>query len=165
MTAQIPDTFYYNGERYELVALDGEKFITPQDYGMNPLELNTGCYRGFYSTYEINNEGLFLKQMTLGKVDEGWKPIQGIMPTPDKYDNFSYKDLNLLTPLNGRIRLGQGFIEDLIVYHGFQEAIAYPTLLELTFVEGKLVANQDLSLENAQKRRAFTQGFETEDIF
>jgi hypothetical protein len=48
---------------------------------MNPIELNTGCYRGVYSTYEINNEELFLKEMTIGKVDGGWKPIQGIMPT------------------------------------------------------------------------------------
>ena len=36
MTSQIPDTFIYNGEKCELVALDGEGLITPKDYCMNP---------------------------------------------------------------------------------------------------------------------------------
>jgi hypothetical protein len=165
MTAQIPDTFLYKGEQYSLVALDGEKLITPQDYGMNPRMLHTACYRGFYSNYEINNDGLFLKEMTIGEVDGGWKPIQGIMPTPDKYiqgimptpdkyNKFSYKDLNLLTPFTGRIQLGKNFIRDFYVHGSYQKAIGFQTLLELTFAEGKLVSTQDLSSENAQKRAA-----------
>lgn len=164
MTSQIPDSFHYNGEQYELVAFDGEKLITPQDYGMNPEMLHTACYRGFYSTYEITNEGLFLKEMTLGEVEEGLKPIQGIMPTPDRYNEFSYKELNLLTPFTGRIQLGKDLIQELYVHMGYQKPSAYQTLLEFTFAEGKLVSAQDLSLENAQKRGAFKQRFETGNI-
>jgi hypothetical protein len=31
MTSQIPDTFLYKGEEYELVGLSGEGLVTPQD--------------------------------------------------------------------------------------------------------------------------------------
>ncbi|NJN13813.1 MAG: hypothetical protein HC815_40425, partial [Richelia sp. RM1_1_1] len=90
MTSQIPDTFIYNGEEYELIALDGEGLITPQDYGMNPEMLHTACYRGFYSTYEITNDGLFLTEMVIGEVEEGYKSIQGIMPTLPNKNSSNY---------------------------------------------------------------------------
>ncbi|MEH1867409.1 MAG: hypothetical protein V7K69_20695 [Nostoc sp.] len=87
MTSQIPDTFLYNAEEYELVALDGERLIT---YGMQPQMLHTACYRGFYSTYEITNDGLFLTEMVIGEVEEGHKSIQGIMPKLPSKESHGY---------------------------------------------------------------------------
>jgi hypothetical protein len=167
MTAQIPDTFLYHGEEYELVALDGEGLIIPQDYGMKPDELHTACYRGFYSIYEITNDGLFLTEMVIGEVEEGYKSIQGIMPTlpsKDSYDYPTYKGLRLLTPFTGRIRLGKDFIKDLYIHMGYQKASAYETLLEFTFEAGKLVSTQDKSAENAKNRGAFKKRFETGNL-
>lgn len=157
MTAQIPDRFLYNGEQYSFISLDGKKLITPQDYEMKPRIWHTACWRGFYSTYEITNDGLFLKEMTIGHVDGDWKPIQGVMPTPDKYSGFSYKGLNILTPFTGIIQLGKDFIQSFYVHGGYQQAIGFQTVLELTFAEGKLVSTQDLSSENAQKRSALSK--------
>ncbi len=164
MTAQISDTFLYNGEEYSLVALDGERLITPQDYGMQPAMLHTACYRGFYSTYEIISEALFLIEMTIGEVEEGYQPIQDILPTlPDEnsYSYPTYKGLKLLTPFTGKIRLGKDFIQDLYIHMGYQKASAYETLLEFTFDAGKLVSTQDLSASNAKKQGAFKKRFET----
>ena len=167
MTSQIPDTFIYDGEEYELVALDGEGLITPQDYGMNPEMLHTACYRGFYSTYEITKDGLFLKAMVIGQVEEKYKSIQGIMPTlprRDSYDYPTYKGLRLLTPFTGRIRLGKDLIKDLYVHMGYQKASSYETLLEFTFEQGKLISVQDRSQENAKNRGAFKGRYEDSDL-
>ncbi|MEC4814524.1 MAG: hypothetical protein SAK29_14795 [Scytonema sp. PMC 1069.18] len=167
MTAQIPDTFLYQGEEYSLVALEGERLITPQDYQMQPAMLHTACYRGFYSTYEITDDGLFLTEMVIGEVKEGYKPIQGILPTlpqEDCYGYPTYKGLRLLAPFSGKIRLAKDFIKELYVHIGYQKATAYKTLLEFTFEAGKLVTMQDISAENAKKRGAFKKRFETGNL-
>ncbi|ODG97124.1 MULTISPECIES: hypothetical protein [unclassified Nostoc] len=162
MTSQIPDTFLYQGEKYELVALDGERLITPQDYGMKPQMLHTACYRGFYSTYEITNDGLFLTEMVIGEVEEGHKSIQGIMPklpSQNSHGYPTYKGLRLITPFAGRIRLGKDFIQELYVHMGYQKPTAYETLLEFAFEVGKLVSMQDISDENSKNRGAFKKMF------
>jgi len=167
MTSQIPDTFIYDGEKYELVALDGEGLITPQDYGMNPEMLHTACYRGFYCTYDITNDGLFLTEMVIGEVEEGYKSIQDIMPTlsnKDSRDYPTYKGLRLLTSFTGKIRLGKDFIRELYVHMGYQKPSAYETLLEFDFEAGKLMSMQNISASNAKKRGNFKKKFETGDI-
>jgi len=63
MTDQIPDTFLFRDEDYELIGMMGGELIMPQDFKMEPEALHTACWRGFYSTYEINNDGIFLKNM------------------------------------------------------------------------------------------------------
>ncbi|MFN6498191.1 MAG: hypothetical protein RMX65_014455 [Nostoc sp. DedQUE01] len=167
MTSQIPDTFLYNGEEYELVALDGEGLITPQDYGMQPQMLHTACYRGFYSTYEITDEGLFLTQMVIGEVEGGHKPIQDIMPQlpSGKRQSYpTYQGLRLLTPFTGKMRLGKDFIRELYVHMGYQKGSAFETLSEFSFEAGRLLSVQDISAENSQKRGTFKERFETGEL-
>lgn len=53
MTAQIPDTFIFNGEEYSLIGMKGGDLISPEQFGMLPGMLHTACYRGFYATYEL----------------------------------------------------------------------------------------------------------------
>lgn len=168
MTEQITDRFFYNGERYALIEIDGENLIIPQTYGIEPKMWNTACADGFYSTYEITNNGLFLIKMTIGHVDGDWKPIQGVMPTPDEdraFGGFSYKGLNIFTKFTGRILLGKDFIQIPNFYDpmAYRYAISFQTLFEFTFAAGKLVSIQDLSAENAQNRSAFKQRFNTQD--
>ncbi|MCG6137167.1 MAG: hypothetical protein MET45_21460 [Nostoc sp. LLA-1] len=164
MTSQIPDTFLYKGQKYELVGLNGEGLVTPQDYGMQPPMLHTACYRGFYSTYEITDEGLFLTKMVIGQVEGGHKPIQGIMPqipAGDRHGYPTYQGLKLLTPFTGTIRLGRDFIQDLYVHMGYQKGSAFETLLDFSFETGKMVSVQNISAENETKRGAFKERFET----
>lgn len=180
MTAISSDTFFYKGEKYSLVALNGKKLITPEDYGMNPQAWATCSMPEVYSTYEINTDSSHLKQMVIPQLSGRWIPIQGIMPTPpaSKFkkfcnhiirnlgikrfatqsifflEHFRYENLNIITPFTGRIRLGRGFINDFYIHARYQKAIAYQTLLEFVFVDGKLISTQDLSEKNAQKRNA-----------
>jgi hypothetical protein len=155
MTAQIPDKFLYQCEKYNLAGIDGKKLITPQDYGMNPKMLHTACWRGFYSTYEITNDGLFLIEMTIGEVAEGYKPIQDIMPKLPSQDSYSYptyQGLKLFTSFTGKILLGKDFIKELYVHLGIQAPTSYETLLQVTLEAGKPINIQDISSENAEKR-------------
>lgn len=165
MTSQIPDTFLYEGEEYELVGVDGEKLITPQDYGMNPEMLHTACYRGFYCTYQLTNDGLFLTQMVIGKVEEGYQPIDGIMPklpSQDSHSELTYQGLKLLTPFTGKLLLGQNCIGELS--SGYEDATSYQTLLEFTLEAGKLVTMRDISAENAKNRLALFESLEIDDV-
>lgn len=47
---------------------------------------------------------------------------------------------------------------------GYQKATAYETLLEFSFEAGKLLSKQNLSVDNATKRGAFKQRYETGDF-
>ncbi|PSB64092.1 hypothetical protein C7B79_11245, partial [Chroococcidiopsis cubana CCALA 043] len=159
MTPQIPDRFLYHDESYILVAVYGKGLITPQQYEMQTRSISTGCRRGFCSTYEVTNDALFLTEMVIGIVENGYRPIQGIMPerssnTNNNYfEHPTYKGLRLLAPFTGRIRLGKDFIENVgYVYGQDPKDIDYKILLEFTFDAGKLVSVQDLSASNAKKR-------------
>lgn len=55
MTAQIPDTFLYKGERSQLIGLKREGLASPGQFGMEPVMLHTACYRGFYAMYELTD--------------------------------------------------------------------------------------------------------------
>lgn len=159
MTIQIPDIFIYNEGEYEILKIHGEELITPSHFGMHPEMLHTACYRGFYCTYQINNDGLFLTKMVIGEVQQGYKPIQGIMPKLFPADRFAYpiyEGLKIITPFTGKITLGKDFRREMcpndtrlvfILLH--KNPIYYGTVLDFTFDRGKLVSIEDLSDKNA----------------
>jgi len=154
MTAQIPDIFIFEDENYDLVYLDGQGLIIPQDYEMNPRMLHTACYCGFYSTYKIEKRQLIFQSMVIGEVEDGYKPINGVMPIEDKY-HHTYQNVNLLAPFTGTIRLGKDFIQELYIHMGYQKGSAYETLLEFQFDQGDLIEFKDLSEVNAQSCGSF----------
>ena len=167
MTSQISDTFIYQGEEYYLVALKGEGLITPQDYGMQPQMLDTACYRGFYSTYEITDNSLFLTKMVIGQVEGEYKPIQGSLPDVpkgNKYGGETYYNLRLFTPFTGTIQLGKNFMREYSVNMGYHKASAYATLLEFSLSNGKIVSVKDLSCENSNQLGAFKNKFKKSNI-
>jgi hypothetical protein len=139
------DTFVYNGAEYELFESEGEKLIIPQDYGMNPIGMISCCWRGFESTYEIDRSGLFLTSMTInGEVKEGYKSIGGI--EPEVYDDdwsstASYRNLRLLTPFTGKLKLGKLF--DMFMKDDFETNYNLESI-EFVFEAGKLLSIKDL---------------------
>ena len=65
MTGQIPDNVIYEGETYELVGVSGGELYEPQDFGLIPTSPHTANYRGFVSTYEIEENALILNSMEI----------------------------------------------------------------------------------------------------
>lgn len=154
MTAQIQDTFLFKGDRYFLIGIQGGNLISPEQFGMEPVILNTACYRGFYATYELNEKGLFLKELTLREKNGKYLPIQGVKPVKGDYQ-ASYYGLNVAVTYTGKIRLAKDLIKEFYTHLGFQKAIAYKTVLDVSLKNGRIVEFKDRSKDVEQKRSTF----------
>lgn len=154
MTAQIPDTFLFNGEQYSLIGISGGDLVSPDQFGMEPEMLHTACYRGFYTTYELTGGILYLRELTLREKNGNYLPIEGIEPVKEEYQ-ATYRGLNMVVPFTGKIRLAKDFIEELYIHMGYQKATAFKTVLDITLKDGRIVDIKDRSQEMEQKRGAF----------
>jgi hypothetical protein len=96
MTTQIPDRFLFKGDEYSLIGMDGGDLASPEQFGMEPKMMHTGCYRGFYATYELAEEALYLREIAPGNY----------LPEPEIDDNQStHRGLGVLVPFTGMIRI------------------------------------------------------------
>ena len=159
MTAQITDEFRYKGEEYSLIGIAGGELFEPEQYGMEPEMLHTACYRGFYAAYDITDDGIYLRQITMCEKDENYKAIDGVAPDIEEHQ-ATYRDMDLLIPFTGAIRLATDFIEELYVHMGFQKPSAFETVLDFRFEEGKLMEVKDRSAEAKARRGAFKKKYE-----
>jgi hypothetical protein len=67
--------------------------------------------------------------------------------------NNVYQNLNISIPYTGSILLGTDFIRELYVHMGFHPAWKYNTVVELTFENGKLIRESDISEAMARLRQ------------
>jgi hypothetical protein len=160
MTAQASDTFIYKGMGYWLIGINGEGLAKPQDFGMKPVMKHTGCYRGFYSGYEITDDGIYLKEMTLNEEKGNYKLVNGVKPIIDDLWGATYKDISIRVSFTGKIRLAKDFIQELYVHHGFQKPSAFETVIDLKFEDSRIVETNDRSKEVAAIRGRFKERYE-----
>lgn len=163
MTAQISDTFLFKGEEYELIGVAGGDLISPEQYGMRPMMMHTACYRGFYATYELTDDGLYLRELTLREENGEYKPIDGVLPDKEEHQ-ASYHNLNVRTSFSGKLRLAKDFIRELYVHMGFQKPSAFRTVLDVTLKEGKVIELRDRSKEMEEIRGSFKRRYEGGDM-
>lgn len=91
MTTQVSDTLVFEGRRFRVEGVDGTPLFAPSDFGIEPVELSTACYDGYYCTYEIVEQQLRLMDIHLGlsevdsaTVDAGQGPLMfGRLPRED----------------------------------------------------------------------------------
>jgi hypothetical protein len=154
MTAQIPDTFIYQGEEYALVGIEGGGLLKPKDFGLQPIMMHTACYRGYYCTYRIAEDGLFLTHLVVRTRQAIYPPIEGREAVMGNLDGV-YSDLKVLVPFTGKLRLAKDFIRELYIHMGFQKPSAFKTILDLSFEGGHLGQITDLSAYFAEMRGSF----------
>jgi len=163
LTAQIPDRVIFRDEEYELIGLAGGELFNPVQFGMEPAMISTACYRGFYATYELTGDVLYLQQVTLREKHGKYPPIQGIEAECDPFRGEilqgTYHSLDFPMPFSGKLRLAKDFIEELYVHMGFQDATAFRTVYDLTLEAGKLVEVEDRSEEVEKIRGAFKEEY------
>lgn len=80
MTAQFTDTFIFRGDQYSLIGISGGALALPEQFGMEPEQFSSACYRGFYATYELTEEALYFRELTLREKNGNYLPIAGILP-------------------------------------------------------------------------------------
>jgi hypothetical protein len=163
MTAQISDTFIFKGEDYSLIGMTEGELASPQQFGMEPEMIHTACYRGFYATYELTEEALYLRQLTLRERNGRYLPIGKIQPQIADHQG-AYHDLSEVIPFTGKIRLAKDFIEELYIHMGFQKPTAFKTVLDITLKHGQTIAIKDRSKEIEEKRGAFKKNYESGDM-
>ena len=155
-TAQIPDSVIYKGNTYDLIAWTGGHLVTPEQFGMTPWMLHTACYRGFYATYELSDEQLSLRQLTLREKHGNYLPIAGVFPDVKTDEGIAtYRDLHVVVPFTGKLRLAKDFMQAFYIHMGLQQPFAYETVLDITVREGRVVAIADRSREMADIREEF----------
>jgi len=104
LTAQFDDTVVLSNKKYILLQAVGEGLFLPQQFGMRPHALGTACYRGFYLTYSLTENKLFLQDLTLREAHGNYVPINRVTPVI-KNSRASYQHLNLQVQFSGVIRL------------------------------------------------------------
>lgn len=164
MTAQISDTFLFNGERYSMIGFKGGGLASPEQFGMTPVEIHTACCRGFYATYDLTDEALYLQKLTLREAKGNYLPINGVEPDKAEYQT-SYSGLNVVVPFTGEIRLAKDFIDKFYIHMGYQKPTAFKTVLDITLNNGKVENINDRSSEMEMKRGAFKKHYDSGNMY
>ena len=159
MTAQITDSFLFKRKSYQLIGITEGDLFSSQDFGIEADCMDTSCWRGFYSTYEIIDKVIFLKEMTIllaPRKDGNYKAINNVLPQQISDYEALYKDINLpVSSFTGKLRIARGFIDELYVHMGFPKPSAFKTVLDLAFEDSKLKKTKNRSREMKKKRGTF----------
>ena len=185
MTAQICDTVFFKKYNflfskkveYQIIGETGGELCSPTHFSMIPAEWDTSCYRGFWCTYEINNETLYLSQMFIYEPNKNYLPINGKKPMTleefyQKNKNFEhshgldsdlgiYDNISMIVPFTGKIRLANDFIWKYYVHMGYQKATAFKKVLDIAFKNGKILEIIDRSKEVKRIRGAFKKRYDS----
>ena len=71
---------FFNNEKFSIIGIEGPELFIPEDFGMNPETMGTFCYRGFFAAYEISEDQLYIKKLTIQTHDGRYKTLGGIRP-------------------------------------------------------------------------------------
>ncbi len=160
MTAQIIDICLFNDESHDIIGISGKHLATPRQFGMEASMMHTACYLGYYATYAVVDNELYLKQFTLRVKNNEYKKIDHVEPSRTS-EGATYYDLNLPIPYTGEIRLAK----DLGVYMGFQKASAYKSVFDLSLRNGHVYYLNDISKKVQEMRGDFKKRYERGDPF
>jgi len=171
-TEQVNDSFLYKGKQYSVTG--GRIPLDFNKWNLRPAGFTTACYRGYMATFTLIGDKLVLTDLITNNgftnnvgMDATAPEINGV--TPKKYNqeerrlwsggiagNLEYK--NILLPLD---YTGTAILKDGIITRGmhgrFDDAAGYKTAIELTFENGILKSEKDISQEMAEIRKRTEQ--------
>lgn len=164
MTAQIGNSYFYNGKRYTNTNIGGDIFFEPRNYGLKPCSRCTACWSGYWYNIQITEDKIYLKDLFIGLSNKDEiKELNGILPSKNysgeyikSMGHYVYKDLNMPIQYTGTILLGNNFDDNYYVHMGYQCWYGYSDVKEFTFDNGKLVDVVDKS-EDAKRERENTK--------
>ncbi len=158
MTAQINDSFQYNGEDFAIIAMsDPFNFSPVKEFGLHPTTGCTACWKGYWCGYVVDSVGVYLDKLYINTFDRKYPDINGVSVEKDPktgepvscMGHHVYTGLNHLIRYNGRILIGKGFMYEYYIHMGYQNPWGYEVLTELVFENGQLVKTTDQT-ENAK---------------
>lgn len=148
MTGPTRDTILYEGELYDIIAVNGDGMITPQMYNMYPGYISKDCKREYISKYVLLDGFLLLADMQIGPLTgETPKRIQG--KTPD--ESNTYRDANVWSRLTGSLRIARNPKEKRTEQATAKAGAQYATMLDILFQDGEFLLARDISGEPLEK--------------
>jgi hypothetical protein len=154
-TRQQPDKFIYNGTEYDVLDIEFKNnFINIYSLGIRPILLHTGCWRGYFATYSINeNNILVLNKLYTNNgnnINNKISEINGIMPivsTPERLID-EYKDYRILTYENINLIINYtGYIIISLRNNRNENRSIY---IRLNFNNGVLISTQNIPSQEIQ---------------
>jgi len=143
LTAQTTDSLLFKGRKYELFAAQGTGLPHPQDFGISPRPLSSGCWRGFYRGFKTRKGQLFLDRLTVRDAEESYPSINGVGPTEVCRFSRVYRNLNLPVGFTGLLKVGR----DLCRSPVWPTAEDFRTVLAISFDGGRVTGIRDRSEE------------------
>lgn len=146
MTAQIPDTFRYRNQKYDIIAMIDSIGFNPRSYGLQPHSSSTACWRGYWCEYAIENGKLILERLYMYNEDNYYPDLNGVsvLPREDEHGRplgrFGHRIYvpHMEIYYTGKLILGNDFLPEFYIHMGFQRPWAFKELLEFDFVNGQL---------------------------
>jgi len=167
LTAQVPEVFSYQGDKYELVGISDKGLFDPSAFDLEFSSPDTACYRGFQAVFALEEDQLVIREFracladlfdseTSAQLTDTRFEIAGTAPSepPERERGFNayYKNLNYELNYSGGLLLGDEFIQDFYTHMGFQAPWKYEKVIELIFEEGELQKETDRSERMATLR-------------
>jgi hypothetical protein len=146
MTAQIPDTFLLQDQKFSIVGVNGSGLFDPLQYNMQPRPRLTSCWRGFVCTYKTLYNKFLLDALQVNLQHEG-PAINTVKPVFSQQGTFenTYSSLNLPVDFTGGILTAREFLQGLYVHMGFHPAWKYRYVFELVISHGDVIETRDVS--------------------
>ncbi|MDO5293417.1 MAG: hypothetical protein Q4F05_11780 [bacterium] len=164
MTAQQPDSYFYQSEKYSYIASKGKHISAtfhPGDYGITPASICTNCYAGYFCEFQVLHGKLLLQTLQINSKENKYPAINGVLPllpndAPGYQGYHVYENLTLPMDYTGSLILGKGFLNKYYIHTGFQHAWSYKNVIELIFKDGQLVEQHDYSdlIERLRQEKA-----------
>jgi hypothetical protein len=158
MTAQISDTVIFQRQNFAIAGINGSGLFDPNMHGIIPVTISTACWRGYYCSYEIADEKLYLRCLHIGlntgevKQDTGPKLFGKVSEYSKTEHCFVYDELNEQIPFTGGLLIGRDFIREMYVHMGYHPAYKFRVVYELIFDKGKMIEEANRSEQMAQYR-------------
>jgi hypothetical protein len=136
MTAQIGDRIFINNIEFSLACEPLSSYLYYNKIEKLFTAISTACYRGYYATWKIENNKIYLLNiespliLKKGKHDESEKPISVMQKLfPGQTEVFAYW-------VNGKLKIQSG---ELIEYVHMGYESVYDTDIFLKFENGVLI--------------------------
>ncbi|MCX5812946.1 MAG: hypothetical protein NT178_10440 [Proteobacteria bacterium] len=163
MAAQIFYVFLINDDRYVLIGKTGDDLVSSEQLGVRQPDLHVSYHRNLCAIYELTPETLYFRGIIPIGENENYKSIGGTVSAKSSCQANSH-DRNEAIPFNGKIRLARGFIKEPYINMGYQKALAFRTVLDITLKDGQVVKVKNRSQEMEQKRDALKECYNSANI-
>lgn len=142
MTAQVHDSLYFKGEKYDIINSSEDIGFNPEDYGVKVEAPTTALWRGFKCEFAIKYSKLCIKDLYVFNQEGIYPEINGVKCSAK---TGMYYDVNIDLDYTGKLILGSGFNSEFYIHMGFQQPWAFDKMVEITFLKGQQIDFNDYS--------------------